>query len=211
MEVIKKITNLIKQILFYKSSWEIYRQYTKIHPTALIDPVASIKIYNPTLPPSISLEINEGSHIFSNFSLLRPHAKIKIGKNCQLGNSNFICADRIEVGDDVLMAWGVTIIDNDSHSLEWNYRKSDVKQGYKDYLEDENNFIKNKDWSHVNIKPIYIGNKVWIGFNVSILKGVSVGNNAIIGACSVVTKDIPPYTLVAGNPAKIIKNLSKKL
>lgn len=50
-----------------------------------------------------------------------------------------------------------------------------------------------------------IGNDVWFGYNAVIMPGVKIGNGAIIGACSVVTKDVPPYTIVGGNPAKIIR------
>jgi galactoside O-acetyltransferase len=57
-------------------------------------------------------------------------------------------------------------------------------------------------------KPVKIEDKVWIGFNSIILKGVTVGEGAIVGAGSVVTKDVPPYTIVAGNPARIIRELT---
>lgn len=56
-------------------------------------------------------------------------------------------------------------------------------------------------------KPIKIGNNVWIGGNVCVLPGVTIGDNVVIGAGSVVTKDIPANCLVAGNPGKIIKKL----
>lgn len=191
------------------SSWEQYKDYIRIHPTAIIAPSASIKIFNPPNPPRVCLEIGEGSHIFSAFSLLRPEAKITIGKRCQLGSSQFICADSIAVGDDVLMAWGVTLMDTDSHALAWEYRKNDATQAYEDYCTDKSNFIKNKDWSHVLTRPIILKDRTWIGFNAAILKGVTVGNNAVVGACSVVVKDAPPYTVVCGNPANVVKYLQK--
>lgn len=53
--------------------------------------------------------------------------------------------------------------------------------------------------------PIVVEDDVWIGINSTILSGVTIGKGAIIGACSVVTKDVPPYSIVAGNPAKVIK------
>ena len=54
-------------------------------------------------------------------------------------------------------------------------------------------------------QPVYIGNDVWIGSRVTILPGVKIGNGVVIGACSVVTKDVPDYAVIGGNPAKIIR------
>jgi len=73
----------------------------------------------------------------------------------------------------VLMAWGITIMDHDSHSLEWQERKQDVLQGYNDYRE-TGNIIKNKDWSNVPIEQVVIKDRCWIEFNASILKGLQL-------------------------------------
>lgn len=190
-----------------RRSWRRYRDYVRIHPTAIIAPGARIHIFNPPSPPRVCLEIGAGSHVFGTFTLLRPEAVIRIGKRCQIGASHFICADRIEVGDDALMAWGITLMDNDAHSHRWEERKHDVERCYSDYLEDGLNFIRNKDWSVVPMAPITIGSRCWIGFNASILKGVRVGNEVVIGACSVVTRAVGAGAVVAGNPARIIRGL----
>jgi galactoside O-acetyltransferase len=192
------------------SSWVQYRDYVCIHPTAIIAPSASIKIFNPPVPPRICLEIGEGSHIFSSFSLLRPEAHIKVGKRCQLGNSHFISADSIEVGDDVVMSWGVTVMDSDNHSPYWNERKDDVERCRKDYVETIGQDIaRTHDWTKVNIAKVIIKNKCLIGFNVSILKGVTIGDGAIIGAGSVVTRNIEPWHIGAGNPFKTIRKITE--
>lgn len=56
-------------------------------------------------------------------------------------------------------------------------------------------------------KPVHIGKNVWIGSNSTVLPGITIGENAVVGAGSVVTKDVPPMTVVAGNPARIIKEI----
>ncbi len=96
-----------------------------------------------------------------------------------------------------MISLGVTIADHDGHATEFAKRSGDVL----DWLAGK------KDMSIVPMKEISIGNKVWIGFDASILKGVTIGEGAIVAACSVVTKNVPPWTLVAGNPAKEIKKV----
>jgi galactoside O-acetyltransferase len=108
-----------------------------------------------------------------------------------------VCAERIDIGDDVLIAWGCTIVDHDSHPVAWSHRQHDVV-AYGN---------GKKDWSKVKIRPVRIGNKSWIGFNATILEGVTVGEGAIIGAESVIAKDVPPFTIWGGNPARFIREL----
>ncbi len=189
-----------------QSRWDNYKDYLNIHSSVIISPSASISIVNPPVPPEICLEIGEGSHIFSSFSLLRPHAKIKVGKRCQLGNSLFVCTRSIEIGDDVIMAWGITIIDSDNHSEYWSDRQYDVERCRRDYIQTNGaDIARSHDWESVKSEDVKIGNKCWIGFNVSILKGVTIGEGAIIGAGSVVTSDVKPWYIGAGNPFRHIR------
>jgi len=120
-----------------------------------------------------------------------------IGDRSFIGNSLITAAHGIEIGNDVLISWGVTITDHNSHSLRFSERQKDVE----DWLS------KKKDWSAVKTGKVIIQDKVWIGFNAIILKGVTIGEGAIIGAGSVVAKDIPSYSVVAGNPAKVIREI----
>jgi maltose O-acetyltransferase len=59
----------------------------------------------------------------------------------------------------------------------------------------------------IQSKPILIEDDVWIGFNSAVLKGVTIGKGSIVAACSVVTKDVPEFVIVAGNPAKVVKEI----
>lgn len=151
------------------------------------------------------LILGENSIVQGRFVFERETGEITIGSNTFIGGSTFVCINKIEIGNDVLISWGCTIIDNDSHSLEWIHRKDDVKDWKRGV--DENQVGKYKNWEHIKSSPIKICDKVWIGFHSIILKGVTIGEGAVVGAGSVVTKDVPPYSIVAGNPARIIKKL----
>lgn len=143
-----------------------------------------------------ALSIGSDSMISGRVIFEREQAKVNIGSRVFM-NGTIVCANNVSIGDDVLIAWGVTVVDHDSHSLCFSERKNDVvnwKRGIK-------------KWDHVKMGEVSIGNKVWIGFNSIILKGLKIGEGAVVGAGSVVTKDVPPWTLVAGNPAKIIRVL----
>ncbi|MDB5137974.1 MAG: thiogalactoside acetyltransferase [Mucilaginibacter sp.] len=138
-----------------------------------------------------------------------PDAKVSIGDRVYIGNSTIIAKTSISLGNDILVAWGVTFYDHDSHSLDVSDRDDDIRQTYKDFINERGNYLKNKNLDVVNSKPIRICDHAWIGVDAMILKGVTVGEGAIVGARSVVTKDVPPYTVVAGNPAKVVKHLNK--
>ena len=150
--------------------------------------------------------IGERCLIKSLFIFETPQGEVHIGNNTHIGGAHFICRTRIDVGNDVTMAWGITLYDHDSHSTKWEFRQHDNEQCYKDYVETGNN-IAHKDWSHVNSAPIKIEDKVWIGMDVLILKGVTIGEGSVVAARSVVTKSAPPYSLIAGNPARVVKSL----
>lgn len=142
-----------------------------------------------------------------NFIFETEEGFITIGNNVHIGGANMICRNKIEIHDNVTMAWGITLYDHNSHSVFWEERKNDNIQCYQDYIDYNGNNLVNKDWTNVISKPIVIESKVWVGFDVTILKGVTVGEGAVIGAKSVVTKDVEPWAVVAGNPAKVVKYL----
>lgn len=124
-----------------------------------------------------------------------PEGRIAIGNRCFIGASHLVCRQELSIGDDVIISWGATIVDHDSHSVDWQQRKNDVR----DWM------VGEKDWAHIRVAPVQIQDKVWIGFGASILRGVTIGEGSVVGARAVVTKDVAPYTIVAGNPARPVK------
>ncbi len=151
--------------------------------------------------------IGEGCVMEGKFVVETSNGRISVGNNTFIGGSMFVCAEEIEIGSDIMFSWGCTIIDTDAHSLNWKDRVDDVKD-WKRGLE-EGAPGKHKQWSKVVSKKITIQDKAWIGFNTIIVKGVTIGEGAVVAAGSVVTKDVEPYTLVGGNPAKMIKALER--
>lgn len=101
-----------------------------------------------------------------------------MGHHCNIGDRAEIhVADRVTLGNNVIMAWDCALMDHDYHCLGDRER----------------------------IKPVIIEDNVWIGCRAIILPGVHIGRDSVIGAGSVVTRDVPPQTLVAGNPARPIR------
>lgn len=151
------------------------------------------------------VEIGRKCIINAQFIFESETGSVQIGNNVHIGGAIVVSKSSIIIGDDVTMAWGITLYDHDSHSIHWNERQNDNNQCYQDYHNHNGNNIINKDWTNVKTKPITIHDKVWIGFDATILKGVTIGEGAVIGAKSVVTKDVPAWSVVAGNPAKVVK------
>ena len=191
-----------------RDEWERRKQNVQVAPTCIVAPEASLYYISPPAPLTLNLRLGADSHVYSQFNFVLPDARITVGERCQLGAVNFVCSTSIEVGDDVLMAWGINILDSDHHSLYWEERQHDVERCRRDYVESDGRAIgASHDWSVVARKPVRIGSKSWIGFNAIILKGVTLGEGVIIAPGSVVTHDIPAWTMAGGNPCKPIRRI----
>ena len=122
---------------------------------------------------------------------LTESAYIFIGR-CGISGSSICAAISITMGNDSGLGANSNIYDTDFHPIDAEVRR-------------HNNNVKN-----ALAKAVTIGENVWVASNCTILKGVSIGDNAIVGACSVVTKNVFADTMVAGNPAKEIRKLFKE-
>lgn len=122
-------------------------------------------------------------------------ANINIGNNARMSGVSICAANRIIISDNAVIGANTMIIDTDFHSMDMNKRNSTDRK---------------VDLHNAFSVPIEIDSDVFIGANCSILKGVQIGCGAVIGIGSVVTKNIPPFSIVAGNPARIIGNVNKK-
>lgn len=120
-------------------------------------------------------------------------ATIEIGDDCYLANASLVASARITLGHRVFVAGGVTIADADFHPLAPAARLADTIA-----------LSPRGDRHHrppLVARPVVIEDDVWIGWNAAVLKGVRIGAGAVIEPGAVVTRDVPPGVVVAGNPA----------
>lgn len=205
MNIIIHIKNLAKKILSPKQETQ-----TDINQPYTIGAGSLIRNFNIRLdipcPNKKFVSIGENSLVSGQYIFESSEGEISIGNNTFIGSSTFICRTKITIGDNVNIAWGCTIYDHDSHSQDYQIRRNDVIVTLRNSTEGRNPATY-KNWSVVKSAPITIQNDAWIGMNCIILKGVTIGEGAIIGAGAVVTHDIPAWTMAAGNPAQIIKKI----
>ena len=147
-----------------------------------------------------AVSIGECSYVWN--SLLKKHVEINrrnmivdsvIGEYTYTGSNTTI--KKAEIGKFCSISWNVSITGN---MHEYTHLSTHPFITFKKF-----GFVEEND--ELVSEKIHVGNDVWIGMNVCVLPGVKIGNGAVIGAGSVVTKDVPAYAIVAGNPAKIIK------
>jgi acetyltransferase-like isoleucine patch superfamily enzyme len=162
-----------------------------IHPTARIINIAGKQSL---------IAIGDGSHILGEILVFAHGGKIEIGCGCYVGEGVRIwSAGSITIGDRVLISHHVNIFDSDTHPLSASKRRAQFQAISR---------IGHPKEIDLREAPVVIGNDAWLGAMAIVLKGVTIGEGAIVGAGSVVTRDVPPWTIVAGNPAKAIRELS---
>lgn len=140
---------------------------------------------------SISKCCNIGDNSFLTAYKMSQEPELSIGNNCSFGVSNHItCCNAISIEEGVLTGQNVTITDNSHGGTE-----------IKDLL------MRPSLRNVISKGPVIIKKNVWIGDKATILPGVTIGEGSVIAANAVVTKDVPPYSVMGGVPAKVIKQI----
>lgn len=149
-----------------------------------------------------NIVVGSGTHVLGELLVFAYGGHIEIGSDCYVGiGSRIWSGDNITIGNNVLISHNVNIVDTTAHELD-HLERADT---YIDLL--KNGHPKEK--GSIVTQQIVIEDHAWINFNSVILKGVTIGKGAIIAAGTIVTKDVPPFVLVGGNPARILKKLNE--
>ncbi len=157
--------------------------------------------FKSKLDPAVTFGVHCSCYAGCSFAVGQ-QGRVLIGDYTLLNGALLMVEQRVEIGSHCLISWNVGIADSDFHPLAPALRRQDAL-ALAPFLEGR------PSRPQIKIEPVIIGNNVWIGMGAIILKGVTIGDNAVVGAGAVVTKSVPPYTVVAGNPAVPVKQLSE--
>jgi len=147
-----------------------------------------------------AITIGRLTHVRGELLTFAHGGQIRIGESCYIGEGTRIWSARsIRMGDHVLIAHDVTILDSLTHPIAANARREHFRQ-----ITSQGHPLQ----VDLGERPVEIGDDVWIGCMSVVLRGVTLGEGAIIGAGSVVTEDVPAWTIAAGNPARIVRELA---
>jgi len=134
------------------------------------------------------LEIGAGTWLRTEYGpdylTVFPGARIRIGARSLVNSAMFHAKTEISTGEECLFGFGTRVLDADLHALDANTPE--------------------------RIAPVRIGNRVWLGSDVTVLRGVAIGDDTVVGARSVVTRDLPPRVLAVGNPARPVREIARR-
>ncbi len=199
-KILKRIfSRLALHLKYYLEEESISQCYSQVMAENDVQFALNSKVCNQQNNKS-KIKIASNTNIAGMLLVFEYGGEIEIGEYCYVGEfSRIYSGDRIVIGNNVLISHGVNIFDNNSHEVNPIEREI----GYKGMLKNGMSFLKGR----IDTSPVIIHDNVWIGMNSIVLKGVTIGKGAIISAGSVVTKNVPPFTIVAGNPAKVVKEI----
>jgi acetyltransferase-like isoleucine patch superfamily enzyme len=191
-EVLRRIDKIRAQIV-----WSEFEKHCIMGKDCHLGPNAWC--VNPGSPQAITL----GDRVFCRGLLrcgTRGNGRIVIGDEVYVGDDSIINAEEIvSIGSLTMIAHGVQIHDSTGHptdpylrELDWRIAMGEMKPPRP----------------AVETSPVKIGKRVWIGFNSVIMRGVTIGDNATVAAGSVVVRDVPSNSIVAGNPAQLVKTFT---
>ena len=150
-------------------------------------------------PDAVTIGEGASTYLGTMFDVGR-RGRVSLGAYALVHGARIICEEEVAIDDYVLISWNVVLMDSYRVPLDPEARRALVRRvptlAPRRFDPDEPG------------RPVHIGRGAWIGFDSCILPGVTVGEGAVVGARSVVTADVAPFTIVGGNPARVIRGLT---
>lgn len=151
-----------------------------------------------------AVQIGRAAHIYSSTIFdVGERGVVRIGAFAMLNGARLVCESRIEIGAYAAISWNVMLMDSYRLPSDPARRRAFVERG------DGSRPLHTLLDPDAPTRPIRLHDNVWLGFDVCVLPGVTIGEGSVVGARSVVCGDVPAYTLVAGNPARPLRDLPR--
>ena len=167
---------------------------------AYIETTFSFYLFRSQLPGGVEYGRGASTYLGTMFDV-GPLGRVALGDYALIHGARIICDAEVSIGDYALVSWNVVFMDTYRLPLDRRARRRELA------LTPER--PRRLAAAAVPARPIRIERNVWLGFDACVLPGVTIGEGAVVGAKSVVTQDVPPYTIVAGNPARVIRKLER--
>ena len=149
-----------------------------------------------------AVRIERAAHVYSSTIFdIGARGEVAIGPFAMLNGARLVCEARIDIGAYAAISWNVVIMDSYRVPHDPALRRALIERSHGPLLRMVD--------PGVAAAPVRLHDNVWLGFDVCVLPGVTIGEGSVVGARSVVCSDVPPYTLVAGNPARPVRELPR--
>ena len=169
-----------------------------VHDTAYIETSFSFQFFRSTHPQGVVYGAGASTYLGTMFDV-GPQGRVTLGNHALVHGARIICDAEVSIGDYALISWNVVLMDTYRVPFDPHERRKELERVPKRALR--------LACADVPAKPIRIERNVWIGFDACVLPGIRIGEGSVVGARSVVTADVPSFTVVAGNPARVIRKL----
>lgn len=166
--------------------------------TAYAETSFSFHLFRSKMPRAVEYGRGASTYLGTMFDV-GPCGRVTLGQYALVHGARIICDSEISIGDYALISWNVVLMDSYRLPFDRNQRRAELRLAPTR----EPRFAS----AEVPARPIRIERNVWIGFDACVLPGVTIGEGSVVGAKSVVTESVPPFTIVAGNPARIIRQI----
>ena len=168
--------------------------------TAYLETSFSFHQYRSRQAVGVCMSRGSSAYLGTMFDV-GPHGRVSVGEYALIHGAWIICDAAVEIGDYALISWNVVVMDSYRLPFDIAARRRE--------LEAVSARRPRRIESGVPAQPVRIGRNVWLGFDACILPGVTIGAGAVVGARSVVTEDVAPYTIVGGNPACVLRRFEE--
>ncbi len=166
-----------------------------------IDTAYGFAPFHSEREPGLTMGNASGAYDRTTF-IVGPRGRIDVGAYTVLNGAYFVCNEHIEVGDHCLLAWGSVLTDTwpaNAGLLPVSLRREVMHAIANDPAHRVPAFAEPR--------PIVLADNVWVGFDAVILPGVRLGRGSVVGCKTIVVEDVPPYGIVVGSPARIVRYL----